>query len=672
MAESRYISTHIENQLPDFVRADHPVFQSFLEAYYEFLEQDSNALYGSANLMDYADIDDTIESFVQHFKNQYLHGFPTDLAVNPETGEKVSASNLIKNIKEYYSNRGTEKSFNLIFQLFYNTTAELYLPKEDLLIPSSGRWEKVHILKTTAKNKQELTNTVGLRLNQVNTQTGKIEAYATVKNVLQYDGEGLALTVCEYELEDPFNSNEFSVDSTVQFKLTTGEIIEERILPIVTNIAVVTGGSAYAVGDTINFSGGGLGSGALGKVKTVDDLGRITSTEMIDYGSNYTTTPSINITRAGLAAGSGAELTATTGAIVQTEGQFLDSSGWLSSGKKLQDADYYQSYSYVIKTDITLDRFKELIKKTIHPAGMALFSQVQIRRELQSDVPFSSRIASQALPLIGHYTPYTHATSQNLGFSRTITTLDGTQYSGMYVHGYVPGSTLASHCHGETGGLVVLTTAATAGFTGHEFIYGEQVVCNGKTAQVFNWDVVGSLGTAGDAGSIRERAGVQGISGEEYIFGATGATGYLRLMNLVSGNTFASGEVLTGGSGGITGTVNRVAFGNGTVLENGNEVHSIAGASINALGGSNSTNDSPIYHTAAYLGSYGRDFWVIYNHPNQRESGNLPAGITFGSIDIMTFNQEEGAVREFSLGGVNTVSQSLNFPYVGATSGYTE
>ena len=75
MVDTRYISSHIDSQLPDFVRADHPMFKSFLEAYYEFMEQDPNATYGSAKLMDYADIDDTLESFVSNFKDMYLKNF---------------------------------------------------------------------------------------------------------------------------------------------------------------------------------------------------------------------------------------------------------------------------------------------------------------------------------------------------------------------------------------------------------------------------------------------------------------------------------------------------------------------------------------------------------------------------------------------------------------------
>ena len=32
------VSTHIQNQLPEFIQSDHPVFSQFVKLYYQFLE----------------------------------------------------------------------------------------------------------------------------------------------------------------------------------------------------------------------------------------------------------------------------------------------------------------------------------------------------------------------------------------------------------------------------------------------------------------------------------------------------------------------------------------------------------------------------------------------------------------------------------------------------------
>ena len=51
MAVSKKVSIQIDKQLPDFIRTDAPLFQSFMEGYYQFLEQSNNALDATRNLL---------------------------------------------------------------------------------------------------------------------------------------------------------------------------------------------------------------------------------------------------------------------------------------------------------------------------------------------------------------------------------------------------------------------------------------------------------------------------------------------------------------------------------------------------------------------------------------------------------------------------------------------
>lgn len=54
-------------------------------------------------------------------------------------------------------------------------------------------------------------------------------------------------------------------------------------------------------------------------------------------------------------------------------GRYTDTRGFLSWNNRLQDNDYYQEYSYVIRAAQELDRYKEILKKSIHPAGTKMF-----------------------------------------------------------------------------------------------------------------------------------------------------------------------------------------------------------------------------------------------------------------------------------------------------------
>ena len=67
----------VENQLPQFVRdnPDYANFSLFLKAYYEWLEQSNNALYHARNLLNYRDIDETLDEFEQYFYNELYNDY---------------------------------------------------------------------------------------------------------------------------------------------------------------------------------------------------------------------------------------------------------------------------------------------------------------------------------------------------------------------------------------------------------------------------------------------------------------------------------------------------------------------------------------------------------------------------------------------------------------------
>ena len=70
------VSTLVRSQLPEFIQSDYSTFVSFLEAYYEFLEQDQNSQELLQNALEYNDIDRTASSFIDYFLKQYLPLIP--------------------------------------------------------------------------------------------------------------------------------------------------------------------------------------------------------------------------------------------------------------------------------------------------------------------------------------------------------------------------------------------------------------------------------------------------------------------------------------------------------------------------------------------------------------------------------------------------------------------
>ena len=69
------------------------------------------------------------------------------------------------------------------------------------------------------------------------------------------------------------------------------------------------------------------------------------------------------------------ELELNTSAVGMEEGYWKDTAGFLNSNKYIQDSYYYQEYSYEIQVEKSLDKYVDVVKKTMHPLGNKLFGR---------------------------------------------------------------------------------------------------------------------------------------------------------------------------------------------------------------------------------------------------------------------------------------------------------
>ena len=71
------------------------------------------------------------------------------------------------------------------------------------------------------------------------------------------------------------------------------------------------------------------------------------------------------------------------GVVVDRSGKFINQDGFISdSSKKIQDSYYWQDYSYVVKTASSIATWRDDLLSTVHPAGWAVFGQVDIASKL--------------------------------------------------------------------------------------------------------------------------------------------------------------------------------------------------------------------------------------------------------------------------------------------------
>lgn len=76
-------------------------------------------------------------------------------------------------------------------------------------------------------------------------------------------------------------------------------------------------------------------------------------------------------------------------AVWKTNGYWIDSGGFLSSDRKLQDNNYYQDFSYVVRSDVPIQAYREVLKKLVHPVGLKLFAEFSFRStvDLKIEMP---------------------------------------------------------------------------------------------------------------------------------------------------------------------------------------------------------------------------------------------------------------------------------------------
>ena len=68
--------------------------------------------------------------------------------------------------------------------------------------------------------------------------------------------------------------------------------------------------------------------------------------------------------------------------ITRTTGQFVDDVGKLSEIiQKVQDSYFYQSFSYVVQSSVSIDNWRELVTTNCHPAGFKLFGELNLSEQ---------------------------------------------------------------------------------------------------------------------------------------------------------------------------------------------------------------------------------------------------------------------------------------------------
>jgi hypothetical protein len=125
-----------------------------------------------------------------------------------------------------------------------------------------------------------------------------------------------------------------------------------------------------------------LGFNAVVSTEASISNGAITSGEIVDSGFGYVHNEELTF---GSDQNIGTAI-AKVETMGKTRGFYQIKGGFLSDQKKLFDGNYYQEYSYEIRSSITLDKYEDMLRKILHVAGTKYFARFVYRSDMDSSV----------------------------------------------------------------------------------------------------------------------------------------------------------------------------------------------------------------------------------------------------------------------------------------------
>lgn len=425
------ISSLISAQLPEFVREDHQNFVAFLKAYYEYLENTS------PDLRDIRDLDTTLDSFIQHFKNELAINLPNQITTDPRF--------LLQRIKDQYLAKGSEESYKLLFRLLYNKEVSIDYPAKQVFRVSDGRWNQdVSVLaRVTSGHPDQIVG----KLIDVVTPTKIIRVQIDRRQYIEVEVERVVLIsedIYEFYIDRRF-FGDIGIGDKLRYR-TEDIYFTADIVATTSKLSILVPGTGFKVGQLYPIRNG-KGAGSIMKVTRTNTQGGILDAEFIKFGTGYTTdftstifanlgqdvagtggstlqiiggniniaettdgflesgtinksdyaiTDAMDGTYAGEilrefgASGTSDEVTSpydpavvkvALGALAKYPGYYITNDSFLNDSIYIQDSRYYQAFSYVLKIDESLDSYKSIVKTLLHPAGMAVFGEYEIKNE---------------------------------------------------------------------------------------------------------------------------------------------------------------------------------------------------------------------------------------------------------------------------------------------------
>lgn len=415
---SRNVYQVVESQFPQFIteNPNYVKFLDFIKEYYKFSQH--------YDVVDQVNIDTT--EFLDKFINLYAKNFPELNGLSDKQKRVV-----LLNIDDIYKSKGTPESFDLLFSILYNTKIELLYPAEQIFKSSAATWNRdvaIRFIVTTGvlNTFNDISATLILSNDKiVKVDISRISRVEGTSNIFE------AVLDIDYKLLIDKN-----LTATIQTDTFTGTLVKT-----ITSKKIVSNGKGFVVGDIydVNID---QATGLKIKVSRVGADGKLLGFQIIQFGIGYNVDFSSNIlsyfyrndadvevelelrdniseiqenvlitkfdyldntsyfedntyvgevlsnqTSSTISDGSTlatiseeiAVIDFYLGYVLEYPGYHLTNIGFPSDASYLQDGEYYQQFSYVVKSSEQYENYKQALLNTVHVAGLKSFGEYTIQ-----------------------------------------------------------------------------------------------------------------------------------------------------------------------------------------------------------------------------------------------------------------------------------------------------
>ena len=253
-------NVNVAHQVPNYVQANYPAFVEFVQAYYDWLKNE----YSPYSIENIINLDETPDEFLTYFKRQLARDIPEDI--------HFSKKLFYQRIKDLYSAKGTEAAYKLLFRLVYGQESEITYPSSQILRASDGRWRQdISIFVEATYGDPESIVETSIDIQSVN----KVKAY--VKRIVTIDAEKKI-----YEI---FLDRQYFGSISIGDVIVT-PVFRAKILPTVSSIKVISGGSGFRIGEVFSITSPS-GTPTIVKVVEIGDGGSLKRVQPIKFGYGY-------------------------------------------------------------------------------------------------------------------------------------------------------------------------------------------------------------------------------------------------------------------------------------------------------------------------------------------------------------------------------------------------